>query len=153
MKRIALLFLAALAAVPLIARAEDAKPPASYESLLTPLLQSGRTAIGEPIAYPAGTPKVTAAIVTLPPGKETGWHIHAVPLFAEILEGELTLELDFDTYVLGPGDSLQFESMRPHLFTNRGRTTAKGIWFVLGRRGPAAGAESPDAEDAVALRH
>ncbi|MBN9011124.1 MAG: hypothetical protein J0H63_13725, partial [Rhizobiales bacterium] len=66
MKRIALLVFTALVATPLAARAEDAKPPASYESLLTPLLATGQTIIGETIVYPSGTPKVTAAIVTVP---------------------------------------------------------------------------------------
>ena len=36
--------------------------------------------------------------------------------------------------VLGPGDSLQFDSVRPHLYSNRGSTPARGIWFVVGRR-------------------
>lgn len=66
--------------------------------------------------------------------------------YAYILEGNLTLQLEFETHVLGPGDSLQFDSIRPHLFTNNGTTVAKGIWFVVGRRqqndglAPAAGA-------------
>ena len=46
---------------------------------------------------------------------------HAGVEYAYILEGELTLQLDFDTYVLGPGDSLHFDSVRPHLYSNRGR--------------------------------
>ena len=54
--------------------------------------------------------------------------------YAYILEGELTLQLDFDTYVLGPGDSLQFDSVRPHLYSNKGTTVAQGVWFVVGRR-------------------
>jgi transcriptional regulator with XRE-family HTH domain len=53
---------------------------------------------------------------------------------AYILEGELTLQLDFDEYVLRPGDSLQFESARPHAYTNRGAAVARGVWFVMGRR-------------------
>jgi len=46
----------------------------------------------------------------------------------------MTLQLDFDTHVLGPGDSLQFDSVRPHLYSNHGSTVARGIWFVVGRR-------------------
>ena len=59
---------------------------------------------------------------------------HSGVEYAYILEGELTLQLDFDTHVLGPGDSLQFDSVRPHLYTNQGTTPAKGVWFVFGRR-------------------
>jgi transcriptional regulator with XRE-family HTH domain len=54
--------------------------------------------------------------------------------YAYILEGSLTLQLEFETHVLGPGDSLQFDSIRPHLFTNNGTTVARGVWFVVGRR-------------------
>ena len=32
-------------------------------------------------------------IITFPPGTETGWHMHPVPCFALILEGELLVEL------------------------------------------------------------
>ena len=54
--------------------------------------------------------------------------------YAYLLEGELTLQLDFDTHVLHPGDSLQFDSVRPHLYSNNGSVVARGIWFVVGRR-------------------
>ena len=53
---------------------------------------------------------------------------------AYILEGQLTLQLEFDVHVLGPGDSLQFDSVLPHLYSNQGSTIAKGVWFVVGRR-------------------
>ena len=52
--------------------------------------------------------------------------------------------------MLGPGDSLQFDSVRPHLYSNHGTTVARGIWFVVGRRQhnqemPApAGAAAPE---------
>ncbi len=60
------------------------------------LLQSGTTIIGQPIAYPAGTPEVTAAIVTLQPGQETGWHRHNVPVLGYMLDGELTVDYGAD---------------------------------------------------------
>lgn len=55
------------------------------------LLSSSETILGQKIAYPAGTPKVTAAIITMEPGQETGLHLHHTPLFAYILSGELTV--------------------------------------------------------------
>ena len=70
----------------------SAEESVSYKNLLTPILSSGTTIIDQPIAYPAGTPKVTAAIVVIPPGGETGWHLHKVPLFAYVLEGEVTVD-------------------------------------------------------------
>lgn len=38
-------------------------------------------------------PEVTALVVTIPPGGSTGWHQHPVPVYAYVLEGELTVEL------------------------------------------------------------
>src|SRR3546814_15847943 len=61
---------------------------------------------------------------------------------AYILEGELTLQLDFDEYVLGPGDSLQFESARPHAHSNRGSPEPRGVWFVMGPRCPNLAADA-----------
>jgi quercetin dioxygenase-like cupin family protein len=47
----------------------------------------------QPIAYPAGAPaKVTAAVITMQPGEERGWHKHDVPLVGYILDGELTID-------------------------------------------------------------
>ena len=54
--------------------------------------------------------------------------------YAYLLSGELTVQVDFDTFVFRAGDSLMLDSVRPHLFSNRGDVPAKGIWFVVGRR-------------------
>ncbi len=59
---------------------------------------------------------------------------HAGIEYAYIIEGRLTLQLDFDTYVLEPGDSMYFDSVRPHLYSNNGDVVARGVWFVFGRR-------------------
>ncbi len=32
--------------------------------------------------------------ITIPPGKTTGWHEHNIPVFAYVLKGTLTVELD-----------------------------------------------------------
>jgi transcriptional regulator with XRE-family HTH domain len=89
-----------------------------------------RLAVGEGAA--------DALLVTYAPGATSSVEgrlmRHSGVEYACILEGELTLQLDFDTYVLGPGDSLHFDSVRPHLYSNNGSTPARGIWFVVGRR-------------------
>lgn len=62
---------------------------------VTPLLSSSETILAEPIRYPASAPaKITAAVVELAPGAETGWHTHDVPTFGYMLEGELTVAYD-----------------------------------------------------------
>lgn len=65
--------------------------------------------------------------------------------YAYILAGEITLQLEFDTHRLGAGDSVYFDSSRPHMFSNRGTAPAVGVWFVVGRRelgGHRGGGES-----------
>ncbi len=108
----------------------------------------------ERLAVGAGGP-ADAIVVTYEPGASSSVEgrlmRHSGYEYAYILEGELTLELDFDTHVLKAGDSLQFESMRPHLFTNRTDRQAKGIWFVLGRRSQAVSAEEFEPVDVSAL--
>jgi quercetin dioxygenase-like cupin family protein len=67
------------------------------------LLKAGNSVLGQPFAYPEGQPQVTAAIVTLMPGQETGWHRHEVPLLGYILEGALTVDY-------GPAGSRTYEA-------------------------------------------
>lgn len=91
----------------------------------------------ERLASQVGGP-ADAILVTYDPGASSSIEgklmRHRGIEYAYILEGHLTLQLEFDVHVLGPGDSLQFDSIRPHLYTNQGSTIAKGIWFVIGRR-------------------
>ena len=68
---------------------------------------------------------------------------HSGVEYAYLLSGELTVRLDFDTFTLRPGDSLSFDSVRPHLYLNEGTVPAKGLWFVVGRR--EFSQEMPDA--------
>lgn len=58
---------------------------------------------------------------------------HAGVEYGYLISGELTLKLDFESYVLRAGDSFCFDSMRPHLYVNHTDTEAQGIWYVVGR--------------------
>ncbi|MEU6537126.1 helix-turn-helix domain-containing protein [Streptomyces sp. NPDC047000] len=64
---------------------------------------------------------------------------HAGTEYGYLMEGELTLKLDFDTHVLRAGDSLCFASSRPHLYFNHTDRPARGIWFVVGRHNTGDG--------------
>ncbi len=128
LKRIAaLVFLAATPAL-----AEDLSPQ-TYQNLLTPLLQSGTDVLGEPLVYPEGAPNVTAAIVTIPPGGQTGLHHHEVPLFAYILEGELTVDYgEKGTKTYRAGDSVLEAQNWPHNGTNTGTVPMKLLAVYMG---------------------
>jgi quercetin dioxygenase-like cupin family protein len=128
LKRLALL--AVLLITP--ALAEDATPPA-YQNLLTPLLQSGTDVLGDPLAYPAGAPDVTAAIVTVPPGGQTGMHRHEVPLFAYILEGELTVDYgEKGKRTYRAGEAVLEAQNWPHNGTNTGSVPMKLLAVYMG---------------------
>jgi transcriptional regulator with XRE-family HTH domain len=52
-----------------------------------------------------------------------------------VLEGSLGVQLGFEEYALGPGDSIAFDSTQPHRLWNAGDVPVNGIWFVVGRDG------------------
>jgi quercetin dioxygenase-like cupin family protein len=96
---------------------------------VTELLSTAKTVLGQTLAYPAGAPaKVTAAIVAMQPGAETGWHQHDVPLFGYMLEGELTVDYGaHGTRVYRKGDALMEAIDVPH----NGRNTGEGVARIL----------------------
>jgi DNA-binding XRE family transcriptional regulator/quercetin dioxygenase-like cupin family protein len=51
--------------------------------------------------------------------------------FAFLMEGELTLQLGFETHLIRAGDSVEFMASTPHLYFNAGRVPARGVWYVL----------------------
>ncbi len=105
----------------------------TYQNLLTPLLQSGTDVLGRPLAYPAGTPKVTAATVTIPPGGQTGWHRHEVPLFAYILAGTLTVDYgNKGIKIYKAGDSILEAGEWPHNGMNKGDVPVKLLAVYMG---------------------
>ena len=115
-------------------RPTDAKIQHSADN---PVLEMENGVRWERLASGVGGP-ADALLVTYEPGATSSVEgklmRHSGVEFAYILEGQLTLQLEFDTHLLGPGDSLQFDSVLPHLYSNQGSTVAKGVWFVVGRR-------------------
>ncbi len=55
--------------------------------------------------------------------------------YGHVLSGRLGVTIGFDTYELGPGDSISFDSTMPHRLFALGQEPARAIWFVVGRRG------------------
>ncbi len=125
---------------PVPGHAGPALPPVQRASE-NPVLEMDNGVRWERLAVGEGGP-ADALLVTYAPGaassSEARLMRHSGIEHAYILEGELTLQLEFDTFVLRAGDSLQFESVRPHLYSNRSDAVARGVWFVVGRRQQAA---------------
>ncbi len=53
--------------------------------------------------------------------------------FGIVLSGRLGVTVGFEEHVLGPGDSISFESTIPHRLHNDGPEVVHAIWVVLGR--------------------
>ena len=100
------------------------------------LLSSGETVIGQEIAFPEGAAMITSVIITLPPGAETGWHRHDAPLFAYVLDGEITVDYGSDgrrTYTAG--DAFLEAYSTDHKGMNAGSVPAKVLAVFAGAEG------------------
>ncbi len=105
----------------------------TYQNLLTPLLQGGTDVLGTALYYPEGPVNITAAIVTIPAGGTTGAHRHEVPLFAYMLEGELTVDYgDKGIRTYRAGDSVLEAIEVPHTGTNTGAVPMRLLAVYMG---------------------
>jgi transcriptional regulator with XRE-family HTH domain len=59
---------------------------------------------------------------------------HSGHEYGLVLSGKLEVTVGFDHYVLGPGDSISFDSTVPHRLTNLGDEPVRGVWVVVGRQ-------------------
>ncbi len=111
-------------------------PPPAPAASVAPVLSSSETIRGQPFAYPAASPHVTAGIVTLPPGARTGWHRHPVPLFGYMLEGELTVAYEgAGERIYRPGDALMEAIGTPHDGRNTGAADVRILAVFIGAEG------------------
>ena len=62
---------------------------------------------------------------------------HSGHEYGLVLSGKLEVTVGFDNYVLGPGDSISFDSTVPHRLTNLGDEPVRGVWVVVGRQDDA----------------
>ncbi len=89
---------------------EPSAPNSGYSAQVsvTRLLKTGEDAAGRPLSYPTDAPaEITAVLVEMQPGAETGWHKHPFPCVGYILEGELHVTFkDGRVNILKAGDAL-----------------------------------------------
>ena len=100
----------------------------------TQLLKTTTTWDGKPVHYPTDKPaEVTALIIEIPVGGETGWHHHPVPSFAYIVDGLLDVKLkDGSINHLKAGDPLVEVVNTSHNGKNVGNTPVKIMVFYAG---------------------
>jgi transcriptional regulator with XRE-family HTH domain len=54
--------------------------------------------------------------------------------YGHLVRGRLDVQVGFETYSLGPGDSIHFDSTTPHRLSNPYDQPCTAVWFVLARR-------------------
>jgi transcriptional regulator with XRE-family HTH domain len=81
------------------------------------------------LSPPAGSP-LTLYEVVLKPGGTSGeeLYVHGGEEAGLVLEGEMDLTVENQSWRLRAGDSFRFASSRPHRFDNPGRRVARVLW-------------------------
>lgn len=116
---------------------------------VTPLLKTTTTWNGAPIVYPEGQAEVTALVIEIAPGRDTGWHEHPVPSLAYILEGNLDVTLATgEVKHLGPGDALAEVAKTLHLGRALGDKPVKLVVFYVGAKNTALTIAHPEFQPA-----
>jgi transcriptional regulator with XRE-family HTH domain len=77
------------------------------------------------VIYDVGGASSTDGTLMRHQGREYGY----------LVSGELGIQIRFQTYLLGPGDSIAFDSTHPHRLWNPGDGPAHALWYVVGRDG------------------
>jgi quercetin dioxygenase-like cupin family protein len=100
------------------------------------LMQTTSSWNGAALAYPAGQAEVTALLIEIAPGGETGWHMHPVASFGYILEGELDVSLKDGTVKhMAAGQALAEVVNTLHNGRNVGKGPLKLVVFYAGASG------------------
>lgn len=95
------------------------------------------TSNGQKIMYPqTDRAEVTAMTVEVAPGAETGWHKHPVPVYAYVIAGNLSLELEDGKHLsFNAGDVIIEVVNTMHNGKNSGTEPVKLVVFYLGVEG------------------
>jgi quercetin dioxygenase-like cupin family protein len=107
------------------------------EILVETLLKTDTTVLGQKIRYPDfKNDEITLCKVTIHPGKATGWHKHLIPVFAYVLEGTLTVEIETgSTKTYPPNSSISEVFNTFHNGINLGNEKVVLLAFYLGGKG------------------
>ena len=106
------------------------------------ILVTSTDGAGQPHSYlKTDKPEVTAMTVEIPPGAETGWHLHTVPVYAYVLAGRLEVELaDGKILNFKQGDAIVEVQNLAHNGRNKGKEPVRLVVFYTGEAGrPNAG--------------
>lgn len=107
------------------------------EVVLETILKTDTTSIGQKINYPSFVnDEVSIVKVTIPPGKSTGWHKHNFPVFAYVIQGTLTVEIENHKPLNFNANSSFSEVINIiHNGINKGEEDLVLIAFFMGEKG------------------
>jgi transcriptional regulator with XRE-family HTH domain len=77
------------------------------------------------VVYPVGSESCPPDALSQHGGTEYGY----------VIGGTLGVQIGFDEYALRPGDSISFDSHKPHRLWAIGQEPAVAVWTVLNRKG------------------
>lgn len=126
------------------AAAPERRPPESRTPTGSPIVRRDERRVLEmdsgvhwEVLAPGTESSVDALLTTYQPGGSSSSSgrlmTHPGVEYAYLVEGELVLQLAFETYLIRAGDSLSFPSSTPHLYRNEASVPARGVWYVVGR--------------------
>jgi quercetin dioxygenase-like cupin family protein len=100
------------------------------------ILQTDKMSNGEPIDYlDAEHPQVTVMVVDIPPGAQTGWHSHPMPVYAYVLAGQITVHVEGGkAFEFKEGEALVEVVKLQHNGINQGKVPVKLVVFYLGAK-------------------
>jgi quercetin dioxygenase-like cupin family protein len=138
-------FFAICGLLPAVASCSNSTPGEISSEVL--LDKAAKTILEEAFNYPVtDNPEVSSSIITLPPGAQTGWHLHEAPMYAYVLEGtlEVTYKLDGTekTNVYKKGEAIMEGLDTPHNGVNNTDKPVKVLVVNFG---------SPDLANSVKL--
>jgi quercetin dioxygenase-like cupin family protein len=101
------------------------------------LVKSTTTSDGQKLQYlKTENAEVTAMKVYIAPGGETGWHLHTLPVYAYVMTGKLSVEMEAGKhYEFGEGQVILEVMNTLHNGINKGSTPVKLIVFYTGAVG------------------
>jgi quercetin dioxygenase-like cupin family protein len=117
-----------------------AASPAAAQSKFkgTTLLKSDTTMDGARVSYPrTDSAEVTAMLMEVAPGGETGLHMHTAPTFVYVLEGTVEVEERSSgmKHSHGAGEAFLHALNVMHNGRNRGTTPVRIVVVSFGERG------------------
>jgi quercetin dioxygenase-like cupin family protein len=125
---------------PIYAQQKSVQGSVAYEQVTAkPILleQGPKTIIGQDFKYPSGTPLIKAFDITIPPGKQTSLHSHAIPLYAYVISGELEVDYGSKGKRVFKAGSSYIEAINwCHSGKSLGGKPARLIGVYLGQENP-----------------